>query len=100
MLFSGTLRHNLDPFEQYTEGRILEAAMSNLFVWYFESDVLLTVRTFTVLIEIPLGFSIENPRTKFPLGTPSCWTGGDGCSLPQKVGASDHRRRPTAKVSS
>ncbi|CAK9059376.1 unnamed protein product [Durusdinium trenchii] len=25
VLFSGTLRHNLDPFEQYTEGRILEA---------------------------------------------------------------------------
>lgn len=25
VLFSGTLRHNLDPFEQFTEGRILEA---------------------------------------------------------------------------
>jgi len=25
VLFSGTLRHNLDPFEQYSEGRILEA---------------------------------------------------------------------------
>lgn len=24
VLFSGTLRHNLDPFEQFTEGRILE----------------------------------------------------------------------------
>ena len=32
VLFSGTLRHNLDPFEQYTEGRILEAATSNLLV--------------------------------------------------------------------
>lgn len=25
VMFSGTLRHNLDPFEQYTEGRILQA---------------------------------------------------------------------------
>ena len=37
-------------------------------------------------------------QNQLAVGTPCCWTGGDGCSLPQEVGASDHRRRPSKGV--